>query len=976
MGFLDKTGLELLWTHIQQLVNKKITGLATETYVDEKISAIEPPSTEGLASEEYVNTAIANLVDSSPDALNTLNELADALGDDPNFATTVANQIAGKVDKTTKINGKSLNDNITLTASDIGALSDTIVVPLNIVDDGHGSRTNGATQSSSEYNLGNNSFSQGQDTQSSGIASHAEGVGTIASGDISHAEGDHTIASGWGSHAEGNNTIASSSYQHVAGKYNIADENGDYAYIIGNGSHENARKNAHTVNWDGTGWFANEVYVGGKSQDDENAEKLVKVSEVEEAISVKVDKTTTINEKALSENIILTATDVGALPNTIAVPTNLMNGSATGSLKTINAKAEKNGYTLGENAFAQGYSTLAAGTNSHAEGRAHAYGENSHAEGSAIAYGKNAHAEGSYTIADYIKITGEANTTTYTIDKEDASRYLNLLVVPVTGDFFKPSIIIGVEGNTITVQNTLSSEALSEEYVAVYYGALGESSHCEGTGTLALGSKSHSEGSGSSAIGASSHAEGTSTRAEGAGSHAEGMRTRANGYFSHAEGFLTYANGMWQHVQGKNNIIDEENIYAHIVGNGESDTARSNAHTLDWSGNGWFAGEVYVGGASQSDTTAEKLVKQSELEAAMPSSDTPLQMLTTDAEGNTAWQNQTHYNYTAIGEIYPETTFTESDINGDNILLTSPLKLELGKSYTVKYNGTEYYCTPYDNGTYYVLGNAQAVGGSFSDEPFTILTLQNASSSPYGHLIPHDGSTSGSFSVLGEKEFIKTIDKKYLPTTLKNLAGKTFLILGDSINAGNGWAGGFANLIAEDFPEATVVNNAVEGSLLSGDNKAIYYQAVRAYQAGIRPDYIIIDGGGNDLLGQATVGTVDLDTYSAEGYGEEFDISTIAGAFEYLITNVQKFNPHAKIIFFNLFKVLPAATEIPLASQRAAWSMLKTACEKYSVKYVDLFNEGNFNPYCEEQWNAFMYDWVHINEAGYRRFWPLIRDAL
>ena len=45
----------------------------------------------------YTDTAIANLVDSSPDALNTLNELAAALGDDENFSTTVTNSIATKL---------------------------------------------------------------------------------------------------------------------------------------------------------------------------------------------------------------------------------------------------------------------------------------------------------------------------------------------------------------------------------------------------------------------------------------------------------------------------------------------------------------------------------------------------------------------------------------------------------------------------------------------------------------------------------------------------------------------------------------------------------------------------------------------------------------------------------------------------------------------------------------------------------------
>lgn len=66
------------------------------------------PSINGLATETYVNNKVAGLVDSAPATLDTLNELAAALGDDPNFATTVANQIGTKVDK---VNGKGLSTN-------------------------------------------------------------------------------------------------------------------------------------------------------------------------------------------------------------------------------------------------------------------------------------------------------------------------------------------------------------------------------------------------------------------------------------------------------------------------------------------------------------------------------------------------------------------------------------------------------------------------------------------------------------------------------------------------------------------------------------------------------------------------------------------------------------------------------------------------------------------------------------------------
>lgn len=124
--------------------------------------------------------------------------------------------------------------------------------------------------------------------------------------------------------------------------------------------------------------------------------------------------------------------------------------------------------------------------------------------------------------------------------------------------------------------------------------ASGASSHAEGEFTKASGDSSHAEGYENTASGDYSHAEGTSTTAGGECSHAEGNSAIANGACSHAEGLATTATGQYQHVQGKYNIEDTENKYAHIVGNGESG-APSNAHTLDWSGNAWYAGKVSGG---------------------------------------------------------------------------------------------------------------------------------------------------------------------------------------------------------------------------------------------------------------------------------------------------------------------------------------------------------------------------------------------
>lgn len=136
--------------------------------------------------------------------------------------------------------------------------------------------------------------------------------------------------------------------------------------------------------------------------------------------------------------------------------------------------------------------------------------------------------------------------------------------------------------------------------------AIGEYSHAEGSSTKAIGDYSHAGGDTTTASGEASHTEGASTKASGYAAHTEGSGTEADGDYSHAEGVSTKASGDSQHVQGKFNIDDTQNKFAHIVGNGTYN-ARSNAHTLDWDGNAWFAGDVTVGAGN------DVLAKQKEI---------------------------------------------------------------------------------------------------------------------------------------------------------------------------------------------------------------------------------------------------------------------------------------------------------------------------------------------------------------------------
>lgn len=123
----------------------------------------------------------------------------------------------------------------------------------------------------------------------------------------------------------------------------------------------------------------------------------------------------------------------------------------------------------------------------------------------------------------------------------------------------------------------------------------GYASHAEGDGNKANGNASHSEGKNNTSHGHCSHSEGEGTEA-GTRCHAEGLNTKAQGYISHTEGIGTVANGDYQHVQGKYNKPDITS--AHIVGNGKDANNLSNAHTLDWGGNAWFAGDVKAGNIS------------------------------------------------------------------------------------------------------------------------------------------------------------------------------------------------------------------------------------------------------------------------------------------------------------------------------------------------------------------------------------------
>lgn len=182
-------------------------------------------------------------------------------------------------------------------------------------------------------------------------------------------------------------------------------------------------------------------------------------------------------------------------------------------------------------------------------------------------------------------------------------------------------IASGVRGSFAAGFNNFIKEefctALGSGNVLSAKGAFAAGAWCSVTG-----SRGFAEGfSNTAGPGSYSHVKGQRSIAAGACSSAEGDGVRAYGRASHVEGGGTYSDASQEyvHVGGVNNAVSQETgktvsitrynadgeavstgtrqlgKYAEVIGNGDSDQARSNARTLDWEGNEALAGGLTLG---------------------------------------------------------------------------------------------------------------------------------------------------------------------------------------------------------------------------------------------------------------------------------------------------------------------------------------------------------------------------------------------
>lgn len=284
---------------------------ADKTYVDTQVSTAETAAMEYADSikptkvsdlendEEYLKSAdavgkkgtgvgaeIFNMYESKPQEDVYANEAAGDYSHAEGFGAMATGDTSHAEGKDTHATGDfSHTEGYSTVASDTAAHAE-----------GYGTKAEGDASHAEGMDTvatDQGAHAEGLGTTASGGRAHAEGYSTVASGVQAHAEGSTTEASAESSHAEGTGTTASSTDQHVQGRWNIDDKNNKYAHIVGNG-HQYAAdpavfSNAHTLDWEGTGWFANKVKVGGTGQDDEQAKDVATEEYVDTKLAKKAD---------------------------------------------------------------------------------------------------------------------------------------------------------------------------------------------------------------------------------------------------------------------------------------------------------------------------------------------------------------------------------------------------------------------------------------------------------------------------------------------------------------------------------------------------------------------------------------------------------------------------------------------------------------------------------------------------------------
>ena len=215
------------------------------------------------------------------------------------------------------------------------------------------------------------------------------------------------------------------------------------------------------------------------------------------------------------------------------------------------------------------------------------------------------------------------------------------------------------------------------------------------------------------------------------------------------------------------------------------------------------------------------------------------------------------------------------------------------------------------------------------------------------------------------------------------LAGKTILCLGDSLMAGNGWVGGYANCLKENHPKANIINIAVSGATLVPNENHNYVRA-QLYnyintEGTVAPDVIFFDGGGNDALHKVEIGTGKLNS----SYINDIE-TTICDALEYFIVYARQNYPNAKLLYCSHHPMMQWSEDnsvvpgVPTPDvQVANLEAIEKVLQKWGVPVADIFRKGGLTSNLKEHLELYFMegDTLHLNESGYRFVAPVVETA-
>ena len=526
----------------------------------EVLAGADPQSDKGLVTKRFLNESISNLVNSAPETLNTLGELATAINNHEDaydaLLETVGNKVTAETGKglssndfTDSLKDKLENLNIgnSATAGGIQQAADKVAAGFDFT----GKNANATAIDSTLTGIipygatGQYAAAFGGKSAAIGKRSLAEGTTTIAKGDYSHAEGSNSVTLATSAHAEGAGTTAAANYSHAEGNGSIAK--GIASHVEGS----NTTTIGQSAHAEGYGTSAG-------SAEHKNADGTPKI----DASHAEGYYTSTTGIAAHAEGYYTSATDTGAHAEGIETVASGYASHAEGEDTVAEGGwSHTEGYntkTSAAYAHAEGSNVTASGMSSHAEGNSTiAAADSAHAEGgSATVYVNYGHAEGWSTRVG----TSDQDITAVSTGRGGHAEGWNAVV---TGDAGH------AEGkNTVVSKDYAHAEGYGSK-------AEGIAAHAEGENNTAKGGTSHAEGVGTTANGYASHTEGVNTKTSNKGAHAEGESTTASGIASNASGYLTTATGDYSHAKGVNTVAYGR--ASHAEGN-NSFTSGSNTH--------------------------------------------------------------------------------------------------------------------------------------------------------------------------------------------------------------------------------------------------------------------------------------------------------------------------------------------------------------------------------------------------------------